>query len=249
MPTLESFSHSIRVLVVGGSGGIGQAMLTQLLASDQIATISCWSRSSLSMTDPKLQCSNIDYVNEDSIQYAAKQLVNPLDLVIVTTGFLHSYDSAENIRPEKSFTQLNPDSFQQNMLVNVLGPSLIAKHVLPKMRTGNKSIFTALSARVGSISDNRLGGWYAYRASKAALNMMIKTLSIELRRTHPKTIVAGLHPGTVDTSLSEPFQRNVPEKKLFTAEYSAQCLLTVINQLTVEDSGDCFAWDGQRVPA
>jgi NAD(P)-dependent dehydrogenase (short-subunit alcohol dehydrogenase family) len=133
------------------------------------------------------------------------------------------------------------------MLVNVVGPSLIAKHFLPMLRTDCKTVFAALSARVGSISDNQLGGWYSYRSSKAALNMMIKTFSVELKRVQPQTVMIGLHPGTVDTGLSKPFQRNVAPNKLFTREYSAQCLLNVIDDVTVDDSGYCFSWDGKRI--
>jgi NAD(P)-dependent dehydrogenase (short-subunit alcohol dehydrogenase family) len=108
-------------------------------------------------------------------------------------------------------------------------------------------VFAVLSARVGSISDNRLGGWYGYRASKAALNMLIKTLAIEVRRTRPEAICAALHPGTVDTSLSKPFQKNVRQGQLFAADTAAEKLLEVINSLTPAQSGDCFAWDGKQV--
>ena len=115
------------------------------------------------------------------------------------------------------------------------------------MRKKSKTVFAALSARVGSISDNRLGGWYAYRASKAALNMLLKTLAIEYARRYPESIVAGLHPGTVDTGLSRPFTRRTPEGRLFPAERSARHLLSVIDGLRPEDSGGVYAWDGQRI--
>jgi len=135
------------------------------------------------------------------------------------------------------------------MLVNALGPSLIAKYLLTHMKKDKKTVFAALSARVGSISDNRLGGWYAYRASKAALNMLIKTLAIEYHRRNQQLLIIGLHPGTVDTDLSKPFQRNVTPEKLFTADYSVGQLLSVIDGLIEDDSGGCFAWDGKRIPA
>ena len=124
---------------------------------------------------------------------------------------------------------------------------MVAKHFLPKLNKENRSIFAALSARVGSISDNQLGGWYAYRTSKAALNMVIKNAAIEIGRLNKKAIIVGLHPGTVDSNLSMPFQGNVPDGKLFTPEYSVQKLLQVLTNLTSEQSGKCFAWDGTEV--
>lgn len=126
-------------------------------------------------------------------------------------------------------------------------PALIAKHLLPKLNKDHPAIFAALSARVGSISDNQLGGWYAYRASKAALNMIIKNAAIEVGRRNRKAIVVGLHPGTVDSDLSKPFQGNVADGKLFTPEDSAQKLLEVLRSLGPEQTGKCFAWDGKEV--
>jgi len=121
---------------------------------------------------------------------------------------------------------------------------MTAKYFVPLLRRDEKAVFAALSARVGSISDNRLGGWYAYRASKAALNMVLKTLAIEIGRRFKNQIIVGLHPGTVDTDLSKPFQGNVPEGKLFTAEFSAEKLLDVVDGLSAEDSGNLFDWAG-----
>ena len=131
--------------------------------------------------------------------------------------------------------------------VNAIGPANVAKAFLPRMRRGSKTVFAALSARVGSIGDNRLGGWVSYRSSKAALNMILKTLSIEHARRFPEAVIAGLHPGTVDSSLSAPFQRRVPEGKLFSPAQSVGYLLTVIDRLAPEDSGGFFAWDGTAI--
>ena len=128
------------------------------------------------------------------------------------------------------------------------GPALVARHFLPLLPRDRRAVFAALSARVGSIGDNRLGGWHSYRASKAALNMILRNLAIELARTHPQAVVAGLHPGTVDTGLSEPFQKGVKPEKLFTAESSAERLLAVMDALTPADCGRVFAWDGQPIP-
>ena len=131
--------------------------------------------------------------------------------------------------------------------INTLGPALIARYFIPLMKKESASILGFLSARVGSISDNQLGGWYSYRASKAALNMIIKTLSIEVARNNKNAVIVGLHPGTVESNLSNPFQGNVPDGKLFSPEYSVTQMAEVINRLTPNDSGNCFAWDGQRI--
>ena len=137
----------------------------------------------------------------------------------------------------------------QVFTINTFGPAIIARYFLPKMRRDRKSVFACLSARVGSISDNRLGGWYAYRASKSALNMIIKNCAIEMSRRNKQTCVVGLHPGTVDTDLSKPFQSGVAKNKLFSPTHSSECLLKVINDLSTVDSGKVFAWDGSEVPA
>ncbi len=168
----------------------------------------------------------------------------PVDLVIVATGILHR----ASISPEKSMREMSANAMAEVFAINTIGPALVAKHFLPQLRRGSKSVFAALSARVGSIEDNRLGGWMSYRASKAALNMLIKTLSIEHGRRRPDSIIAGLHPGTVDTALSEPFQKNVPDGKLFTPAQSADYLLSVIDGLKASDTGGVFAWDGARIP-
>ena len=131
--------------------------------------------------------------------------------------------------------------------INTIGPALVAKHALPVLDKDHRSIFAALSARVGSISDNRLGGWHSYRASKAALNQIIRTCSIELARKNRTALCVGLHPGTVDTGLSEPFQSNVPDGKLFTPTRSATSLLSVLNGLDETDTGQCFDWAGERI--
>ena len=130
---------------------------------------------------------------------------------------------------------------------NAVIPSLIAKHFIPKLPHQTYNTFAALSARVGSITDNQLGGWYSYRAAKAALNMLIKTASIEAKLFHKNSIVVGLHPGTVDSFLSKPFQKNVKADKLFTPQFAANALIDVIAGLNIADSGQCLAWDGEHI--
>lgn len=151
--------------------------------------------------------------------------------------------------PEKTWRDLSAQNMAEIYAANTIAPALIAKHFLPLLPREGRSVFAVLSARVGSISDNRLGGWYSYRASKAALNQIIKTTSIELARTRPEAICLGLHPGTVDTELSKPFQANVKDGKLFTPQISANHLLNVIGNASTNQSGTVLAWDGTQVPA
>ena len=183
-----------------------------------------------------------DLSKEASIAQAAKA-IGTLDLIIIATGMLHH----ENVQPEKSYRGQSAEAYARAFAINATGPALIAKHFLPLLPRDRRAVFAALSARVSSVSDNRLGGWHAYRASKAALNMIVRNFAIELARTHPQTIAVTLHPGTVDTALSQPFQGNVAEGTLFTPDYSAARLLTVIDGLTPENSGNLFAWDGQQI--
>lgn len=187
----------------------------------------------------------INYNEETSICEAAELVAKKgkIDLVVVANGMLHD----NNIKPEKSLKDLSEEKFCKIFKVNTVVPALIAKYFLPKMHKDRTSIFSVISARVGSISDNRIGGWYAYRASKAALNMVIKNASIEVGRTNRKVIVVGLHPGTVDSKLSKPFQKHVLPTKLFTPQYSGYRLLEVLSTLKSNDTGKCFSWDGKEI--
>jgi NAD(P)-dependent dehydrogenase (short-subunit alcohol dehydrogenase family) len=242
---LDSFNAPIRAVVVGSTGGIGAALVDALAASDRVEAVHALSRSGASHASPKVRNLTFDFLDEDSVAAAAQALgeVGPLDLVIVATGLLQG----EGIAPEKSMRSLDLDAMRKSFEVNTFGPALTARYFLPLMRRDAKSVFAALSARVGSISDNRLGGWYSYRASKAALNMMLKTLSIEMGRRFKQQVIIGLHPGTVDTGLSKPFQGNVPDGKLFTPEFSAGKLLEVVDRVNAEDTGSLFDWAGERV--
>jgi NAD(P)-dependent dehydrogenase (short-subunit alcohol dehydrogenase family) len=187
----------------------------------------------------------IDYADESSLAKAAEIAARDqmLDMVIVANGILHDGD----LMPEKSLKDLSAEKFRALFEVNTILPALVAKHFIPKLNKESSAIFAALSARVGSISDNQLGGWYSYRASKAALNMIIKNAAIEVKRSNRKAIIVGLHPGTVDSNLSKPFQGNVAAAKLFTPLYSAQNLVAVLEGLKPEQSGKCFAWNGEEI--
>ncbi|MBE0703865.1 MAG: SDR family NAD(P)-dependent oxidoreductase [Afipia sp.] len=233
-----------RAVVVGASGGIGGALATRL--ADLGTVVDALSRLGAAR-DARLSAGIIDVEDEASIANAARAISaeSPIDLVIVASGLLH----AEGIVPEKSYLQVSGASFERYFAVNATGPMLVAKHFLPLLAKDRTSVFAALSARVGSINDDRLGGWYGYRASKAALNMIVKTLSVELARTHPQAACVALHPGTVATDLSLPFQRGVPAEKLFSPETAAKHLLNVIEGLSASDSGRSLAWDGSAILA
>lgn len=233
------------IAIIGSSGAIGNAFKQLLYASLPDAKIHAFARHPTKKMLPNVIHHTIDYKNEASIEDCARIASQEalLDMVIVATGILHE----GNVMPEKSLQSLSTESFQHLFEVNTILPALVAKHFLSKLNRDSRSIFAALSARVGSISDNRLGGWYAYRASKAALNMIIKSAAIEIGRTHREAVIVGLHPGTVDSHLSKPFQSNVPADKLFTPEFSAQKMLEVLENLTPDQSGKCFAWDGLEV--
>ena len=251
MSLLTAFEAPVCVVLVGASGGIGRAVLDCLLNDTQVSRVYALSRTRPADAEAlqarhgdRLRLGQIDLTDEASIAAAARQLSDESpQLVLTTTGMLHTEDQ----QPEKSWRALTPDYFHQQMQINALGPALLAKHLIPLLPKDRRALFAALSARVGSIGDNRLGGWYSYRASKAALNMLLRCTAIEAKRRWPQLVVAGLHPGTVDTPLSQPFQARVPEGKLFTPTFAAESLLRVLDGLTPEQSGQVFAWDGQRI--
>ena len=233
-------------MVFGASGGLGRALLGQIAAQAGHAAVYAGMRQSEAQLPPGVVPFTFDLSDEPSIAAAATSFLPSPELVLVATGLLH--DAARGLAPEKSLHALDGAAMAQLFAVNTIGPALIAKHVLPRLPRDRRAVFAVLSARVGSITDNRLGGWHAYRASKAALNMLIRNFAIELARSHPQAIVVGLHPGTVDSALSAPFQRGVAPERLFTPEQSAKHLLAVIAGLTPADSGHLFAWDGERLP-
>jgi NAD(P)-dependent dehydrogenase (short-subunit alcohol dehydrogenase family) len=191
------------------------------------------------------RAAHVDLEDEASIIAAAERVKTgpPPTLILIATGVLHSGEE-----PERTYKSITAEHLLRDYRINAVGPALVMKHFAPLIPRDRRAVFAALSARVGSIGDNRLGGWHSYRASKAALNMLLRNLAVELARSHLQAVVAGLHPGTVDTGLSRPFQKGVAEGKLFTPGYSAQHLLSVLEGLTPADSGGVFAWDGARIP-
>ena len=246
MTLLSSFSAGANVVVIGASGGIGQAVVTLLSGDSRVAAVHAFSRRLYKPNLPKVTPGHVDLEDEGSIAAAAELAAKngPLDLVFVASGILWQGD---DLRPEKAMREIDVEGLTRLFAVNAAGPALVAKHFLPTLRKGSKTLFASLSARVGSINDNRLGGWYSYRASKAALNMLLRTLAIEHARQWPQSVVVGLHPGTVDTELSRPYTSRTPESQLFSVDTAARHLVNVMNQLDADDTGRTFAWDGSRI--
>lgn len=226
-------------VIIGASGGIGHAFETALIEEGAFEVVHGFARS-------RMGAQHIDLLDEASIAAAAAHVAKgPLpSLIIVATGLLHDGERG----PEKALRDLDPAWLARVHAVNAIGPVMVAKHFLPLMPRPGRAVFAALSARVGSISDNRLGGWHGYRASKAALNMLVRNLAIEEKRRNDRSIIVALHPGTVDTGLSRPFQGNVAAGKLFDAERAALQLLDVIEGLKPHDSGKLFDFEGLEIP-
>lgn len=243
--TLASLPAGYAAAVFGASGGIGGAFARALSADPRCGRLHLGARSSIDVNNPRCATFHFDLEDEASIAAAAAGMgaAGSVHLVIVATGLLH----APGLAPEKSWRALDSAALHRAYAVNAIGPALIAKHMLPLLPRAERSVFAALSARVGSISDNRLGGWHAYRASKAALNMLIRTLAIELARSRPSAVCVGLHPGTIDTGLSRPFQDGVPAESLVAPDIAARNLLGVIDSVTPAQSGRLFAWDGEEI--
>lgn len=226
-------------VIIGASGGIGAAFEAALIEEAAFSKVYGFARS-------RAGDQHIDLLDEASIAAAAAHVAKgpAPTLVIVATGLLHDGERG----PEKSLRDLDADWLARTFAINAIGPTIVAKHFLPVMPRSGRCVFAALSARVGSISDNKLGGWYGYRAAKAALNQFIRTLAIEEKRRNDRAIVVGLHPGTVDTALSRPFKGNVQPGRLFDTERAALQLLDVIEGLKVPDSGKLFDFEGGEVP-
>jgi NAD(P)-dependent dehydrogenase (short-subunit alcohol dehydrogenase family) len=230
-------------IIIGVSGGVGRALAQRLgQAGDRV--VHGLSRTPVAPIEGVTH-GYLDLEDEAGMAAAAARIAEgpAPTLIIVATGVLHSGQA-----PERSWRELTAEHLMRDYRINAVGPALVARHFLPLLPRGQRAVFAALSARVGSIGDNRLGGWHSYRASKAALNMILRNLAIEMARSHPLAVIAGLHPGTVDTGLSAPFQKGVAEGRLFTPDYSAERLLAVMAALTPADSGGVFAWDGARIP-
>lgn len=237
-------------VVVGAGGGIGSALCAEISARFPAIPLLRFAREPSSLqalsTDAPGSSSDIacDITDESSIARAVEQIPPgfPVQWVFIATGWLHD----EHHQPEKTYRSLDAEALLHAYRVNAVGPALLLKALLPRMPLANDCRVGILSARVGSISDNRLGGWHSYRASKAALNMLIRNYAIELARRSERFVIVGLQPGTTDTRLSAPFQRHVPAAQLQTPAFTAQRLVAVMQRLQADDSGLLYDFEGLR---
>jgi len=247
--------EALNCLVVGAGQGIGLEFVRQLVRRDGIGQVFATCRGTPSSDlagmakqfGDRLSLIPMDITDEAQIVAGSAQIqqhTQKLHLALYCVGVLHDGE----FQPEKSLQQIQADRLMQYFQINSIGAVLLAKHLVPLLKHSDRSVLATISAKVGSIGDNELGGWYGYRASKAALNMLMRTTAIEFRRKSPNTLVVMLHPGTTDTRLSKPFQRNVPPEKLFPVERTVTQLLRVIDGLQPDDSGQFFSWDGSRLP-
>ncbi|NJN74341.1 MAG: SDR family NAD(P)-dependent oxidoreductase [Limnothrix sp. RL_2_0] len=244
----------MNTLVIGASRGIGLEFTRQYLQETGFIKVFATYRhlspelEELAQQYPeRLALLPVDVTVEAEITAAIatiKTQTNTLQEVVYCVGLLHD----DQLQPEKSLRHIQSDNLTRYFQVNAIGAVLWAKYLLPLLRGGDRPIFAAISAKVGSIGDNRLGGWYGYRASKAALNMLLHNVAIEWGRVAPNVIVALLHPGTTNTNLSKPFQKHVPPEKLFSPELTVSQLRQVMADLTPQNSGEFFAWDSAPLP-
>lgn len=260
----------MNVLVLGGSGGIGRAIIDEISRRYPRANIfATWHHNkpkklvsdAISAGQEEVQWFKSDISSESQVKDLSANIQNSLrdisndssasgnfnitlDWIINAVGFLH----ANGQLPEKSLRQFDPGFFIKNISLNTLPTLILAKHFSALIRQCEAPVFATVSAKVGSIEDNGLGGWTSYRCSKAALNMALKNISLEWKRSIPKACVVALHPGTTDTELSLPFQSNVPVGKLFSRQKTAGYLVDVIETLTPEKTGKFFSWDKSEIP-
>ena len=253
---VRALDRPAQVLVTGATSGVGFAVVRRLLDCAEVARVFAVGRRAavpgplsalVQAHGDRLIPIAADLSEPSAIEALGRRVAESIDqlhLVFNAAGMLHG----RGVRPEKALTQVTPEALQQLFAINAFAPILLARGLLPLLRGSHPLVFASLSARVGSIGDNALGGWYAYRASKSAQNQLIRTLAVEMRRLNPAAACVLLHPGTVDTPLSAPFSGNVDPDKLFTPERSARRLLDIVAGLGAQDTGRYLAWNGEDIP-
>jgi NAD(P)-dependent dehydrogenase (short-subunit alcohol dehydrogenase family) len=243
-------------MIQGAGQGLGLALAAHILAHQDNSIVVATCRepdksSGLGKLQQKytsrLVTQKLDVSNEKSIVSASKKIssqIEHISLLINSSGILHD----DSIYPEKRLADISAFSLERSYAINAIGPILVLKHFRSLIQRGKKSVIVNMSARVASIEDNSIGGWYSYRSSKASLNQITKTIAIEFARQLPKSICIAFHPGSVNTRLSKPFQKAIPKEKLFEPDYAAAKMVAVINNLTTSDNGSFLAWDGSKIP-
>ena len=226
----------MKIVIVGGSGGIGLPIVKSFLRLYSNAHYPDFQH-------PRLQWQKLDVTREDEIKNLSNQ-AGPTDILVNAVGILHTL----NHRPEKSIKEFDPEFFKENITTNTLPSILLAKHFMSSLKSVNHTFYVVVSAKIGSISDNRVGGWLSYRASKAALNMTIKTISIEWKEKIPNCCVLLFHPGTTNTQLSKPFQKNLPQGQVHSPELTASALIDLIQNSNPSDTGKFISFDGNEIP-
>jgi len=235
---------SKNIAIIGSSGAIGNAFVEHYIKDSSVENIFTFSRNATDHVSEKVTSFEIDVESQDSIEKAAGQVKDHIiDRIVIASGILHT----ESFGPEKSIKDLNYETFAKVYSINTIGPALIGRYFIPLMNKNEKSVIAFLSAKVGSISDNSLGGWYSYRSSKTALNQIVKNFSIELKRINKNAIALALQPGTVESRFSEPFKKNVSKNKLFTPDYSVGLLSQVIENSSLNESGSLLSYDGEII--
>lgn len=256
-PAQDALAGHAASVIQGASRGVGLALVERLLARDAPGPLFATCRrprhadalNALAEAHPeRIRVLALDVTDEGSIAAAASRVASRapcVSLLVNCAGVLHE---PGGMQPERRLADVDAEAFMRSVGVNALGPLLVAKHLAPLFPARRRAVLANLSARVGSIGDNRLGGWYAYRAAKAAQNMVTRNLAIELRRRHRGILCVALHPGTVDTDLSKPFQNGLPDSQLHSAAAAAENLLAVIDGLEEDSNGRFYAWDGREIP-
>lgn len=241
---------NLAALVIGSSGGLAQALIKKLVADSDYSAVHAVSRGPKPQAMGDVFWHQLDSAQEKDVKHLAEELKEQyrFSIIVCCVGVLHDEHPTATLKPEKRLEDIDPEALLNYFHTNTVIPALWLKYGVHLLNGKHTAKMVFFSARVGSIEDNRLGGWYGYRASKSALNMMIKTAQVEYKRRAPNVSLVSYHPGTVDTALSRPFQRNVAENKLFTAEFSVSQLLSLLPTLSSEHDPHYIDWQGQSIP-